>query len=570
MTKLALPIGVDDFKEIVEKEYYYVDKTLFIKELLDLKGKINVFMRPRRFGKSLNLSMLKYFFEKTEEDNSKLFEGLKIWKAGEEYREKQGKYPVIHVSFKSTKTASWDEMKKSFQSVIRSEFLRHEYLMSSESLNSFEKNDFKSVLLSDNNLNIDDYKMSIKNLSVYLEKHYGEKVILLIDEYDVPLQTAYTNGFYSKAVSFVSGLFQESMKDAVSLEFAVVTGCLRISKESIFTGFNNPKMISILNNSYSEHFGFEEHEVEEMLKYYGFSDKFQITKEWYNGYKFGQTGVMNPWSVLMYVTDLLSDPEKLPESYWANTSGNNIVRDLISKLDRENIVSAKNDLEILMRGETVEKRLDVNVTYIDIDKSVENIWNMLFFTGYLTQVSKRRVGREDFYGLKIPNEEVAYIYETMIASWFNEEVLSKNFNVLYRSLLESDVPVLTDEINKVLGRSISYMDSQETFYHGMMLGILSCLPNYKIKSNRETGNGRSDIVLVPLSGDGPVVIMELKVAKKRKERKSKCEEALQQIEDKKYDAEFIDEGYENIIKYGIAFIEKECMVLTVKEEGDKD
>ena len=561
MTKLELPIGVDDFKEIVEKEYYYVDKTLFIKELLDLKGKINVFMRPRRFGKSLNLSMLKYFFEKTEEDNSKLFEDLKIWEAGEEYRKNQGKYPVIHVSFKSTKTKSWDEMKKAFKNVIRNEFLRHEYLVSSELLNNFEKNDFKSVLLSDDNLNIDDYKMSIKNLSVYLEKHYGEKVILLIDEYDVPLQTAYTNGFYSKAVSFISGLFQESMKDAVSLEFAVVTGCLRISKESIFTGFNNPKMISILDESYGEHFGFEEYEVEEILNYYGFSEKFETAKKWYNGYKFGQTGIMNSWSILNYVDKLRSNPEREPDAYWANTSGNNIVRDLISKLDRENIVSAKNDLEVLMRGETVEKRLDVNVTYIDIDKSVENIWNMLFFTGYLTQISKRRVGREDFYELKIPNEEVAYIYETMIASWFNEEVLSKNFNVLYRSLLESDVPVLTDEINKVLGRSISYMDSQEAFYHGMMLGVLNNIPGYTIESNRETGKGRSDIMLVPLLRSKPAVIIELKSVKKFNKLKIKCEEALRQIEEKKYGLELREKGYEKIIKYGIAFIEKECMVM---------
>ena len=563
MNKLALPIGVDDYKKMHEKNYYYVDKTLLIKELLDIMGEVNVFMRPRRFGKSLNLSMLKYFFEKTKEDNSVLFRDKKIWKCGEKYTAQQGKFPVIQISLKGTKTDNWTEMQESIRDIVCEEYLRHDYLLDSERLNKTEKKFFEIITDIERKFDNSLYKTSIKKLSKYLSKYYEEKAILLIDEYDVPLQTAYTNGFYKEAVNFISSFFQESMKDTgQSIEFAVITGCLRISRESIFTGFNNPKMISILSDSYAEHFGFEDHEVREILKYYNLENKIESVEQWYDGYKFGQTGILNPWSILNYVDELRANPNKLPKSYWANTSGNDIVRKLISKLSSNSKDKANEELIILMNGGTIKKELDLNIIYKDLDTKIDNIWNILFFTGYLTQDKVVREGRKDYYYLKIPNEEVKYIFETMISSWFEEFMQRKSFDKLYSAVLASDERTMTDEITEVLMNAISYHDYDETFYHGVMIGIFESMSGYDLKSNRESGKGRSDIILSPMVSTKPAIIMELKIAEKYNEVEKQCKKALKQIEEMKYDYDLRKDGYQNILKYGITFMGKECLVLT--------
>ena len=549
-----LPIGIDNFEEMITKGYYYIDKTLLIKDLFDYKGKVNLFTRPRRFGKTLNLSMLQYFFEKTDNDNSYLFKGFEIMEQGKGYTEHMGQYPVINLSLKSAKQPNFELAYSCLKDEIVSEFRRHEYILSSEKLTN-EKEEYKKIVKKEGNQEL--YITAIKFLSQCLEKYYDKKVIILIDEYDVPLENSYFRGFYTEMIDFIRSLFESALKTNSSLEFAVITGCLRISRESIFTGLNNLNIVSILNDQYSEHFGFIQDEVTKMLYDYELQDKDVLIKNWYNGYTFGETNVYNPWSLIKYVFDLSVNKNKFPISYWANTSSNSIVRSLIERAD----VATKEEIERLIAGETIEKPVHEDITYDEVYKTMDNLWNFMFFTGYLKKVGERMDETNQIYlKLMIPNEEVRYIFRYKVLDWFNEKIKVKDLSSMYNAIIDGEAEIFQKELRKLLKESISFNDAYENFYHGFVVGVLMNMSDYIIKSNREGGTGRSDIYIKSPSVFEPAVIIEFKVAKTVKELGQKCDEALKQIEDKEYESELKNEGYEDIKKYGIAFYKKDCMI----------
>ena len=549
-----LPIGVDNFEELINKNYYYIDKTLLIKDLLDNKGKVNLFTRPRRFGKTLNISMLQYFFEDRNKDNSYLFDGLKIMEQGPEYTQYLGMYPVINLSLKSAKQPNLNLAISCLKNEIVDEFRRHEYILESPKLKN-EKEEYEKIVRKEGGNDL--YVTSIKYLCKCLEKYYDKKVIILIDEYDVPLENSYFRGFYTEMIDFIRSLFESALKTNDSLEFAVITGCLRISKESIFTGLNNLNIISILNENYSEYFGFVEEEVKGLLKQYNLEELFDKIKEWYDGYIFGETDVYNPWSLIKYIFDLIPNKKAFPSSYWANTSSNSIVRSLIEKAD----LTTREEIEKLIAGETIEKPIHEDITYDEIYKTTDNLWNFMFFTGYLKKVDERMDSDDNILlTLKIPNKEVKYIFKNKILEWFNEKIKVKDLSVLYNAILEGDTETFELELVTILEETISFYDSYESFYHGFLVGTLMNIDRYIIKSNREMGNGRSDILIRYPNRRGKAVIIEIKVAKEISKLEEKCDEALEQIETKRYDAPLIQDGYKNVIKYGIAFYKKDCMI----------
>ena len=550
-----LPIGVDDFKKLIDENYYYVDKTLLIKELLDNKGEVNLFTRPRRFGKTLNMSMLQYFFEKTEEDNSYLFNGLKIMNESKEYLNYMGKYPVINLSLKSAKQTTFEMSYKKIREAIADEFKRYSEVLNGNVLFEDEKEDFTNIMLQKADLSI--YNTSLKLLSKCLKRYYKENVIILIDEYDVPLENAFFEGFYDEMVKFLRSLFESALKTNPSLEFAVITGCLRISKESIFTGMNNLEIISILNKSYEEYFGFTNAEITKICKDYDINDKYSEIKEWYDGYVFGDENVYNPWSVVRYVKDVGVNGEKYPLPYWSNTSSNSIVKSLIEKAD----LITKEEIESLIEGNAIEKPIHEDITYNEVYDSMDNLWNFMFFTGYFKKVSEKINSIGDrFIKLAIPNKEVKYIFRTKIEKWFKEMIKGENLDELFESMFQGNEKKFEEKIISILEKSISFNDSYENFYHGFLTGILSTLHNYKVKSNRESGIGRGDIIIQYPNRRGKAVIIEIKVAKDVKDLEKKCNEALEQIEENKYDMELVQDGYKDILKYGITFFKKECMV----------
>ncbi|KLU70694.1 MAG: hypothetical protein RHS_3493 [Robinsoniella sp. RHS] len=552
-----LPVGVEDFCEMITKKFYYVDKSIMIKELLDLKGKVNLFTRPRRFGKTLNMSMLQYFFEISEENNKEIFLDLKIARTGEQYMKYQGKYPVINLTLKGAKQANFEYAILSIKRAISSEFQRHrKEVLKYEA----EKDRVLKILDAEGDTGV--YLDSIQLLSKCLYEYYQTPVIILIDEYDVPLENAYFRGFYDEMVSFVRSLFESALKTNKYLEFAVMTGCLRISKESIFTGLNNLEIISILSVHYSEHFGFTEIEMDDMLKYYGLEEKKETIKDWYDGYLFGNTEVYNPWSIVRYVKDSYYGSHGFPISYWGTTSSNSIVRTMVEKA---NDLQTKSDLEMLMQGDEIEKPVHEDVTYDEIYNSTNNLWNFMFFTGYLKKVSERFDDNGDhFITLKIPNKEVAYIFRHKIMGWFQEMIQSRNLQNLYLAIIKSDEAEVEQELKQLLRDTISYEDYNENFYHGFLLGCLSGMSDYYVKSNRESGDGRSDIIIRHPDFNEKAVILELKCTASPRKMEDKCQEALNQIEVKHYDDELIEEGYEDIIKYGIAFCKKNCLVRVKK------
>ena len=552
-----LPIGVDDFKKLINENYYYVDKTLLIKELLDNKGEVNLFTRPRRFGKTLNMSMLQYFFEKTEEDNSYLFKGLKIMNESKEYLDYMGKYPVINLSLKSAKQPTFEMSYKKIREAIADEFKRYSEVLNGNVLFEDEKEDFTNIMLQKADLST--YNTSLKLLSKCLKRYYKENVIILIDEYDVPLENAFFEGFYYKMVKFLRSLFESALKTNPSLEFAVITGCLRISKESIFTGMNNLEIVSILNKSYEEYFGFTNDEITKICKDYDINDKYSEIKEWYDGYVFGDENVYNPWSVVRYVKDIAINGEKYPSPYWSNTSSNSIVKTLIEKADDD----TKEEIESLIEGKSIEKPIHEDITYDEVYKSMDNLWNFMFFTGYFKKVSESMSSTgQKFIKLEIPNKEVKYIFITKIKSWLDERIENENFDDMYNAMFAGDEKSFENEITDLLLDTISFHDSYENFYHGFLAGILAKLRsyNYKVKSNRENGMGRSDIIVQSTVKKGKAIIIEIKVAKDIKDLEKKCNEALEQIEKNKYDVELIQYGYKDILKYGITFFKKKCMV----------
>ena len=548
-----LPIGVENFEEIIEKGYYYVDKTLLIKDLIDLRGKVNLFTRPRRFGKTLNMSMLRYFFEKSDEDQSHLFAGTKIMDAGRKYLEEMGQYPVISLSLKSMKQASYESAFHCLKEEIAREFKKRPQMI--QNLTS-EDDRTKYHLLMNRNADDEEYLTSLKFLSECLYSFYGRKTVILVDEYDVPLENAYFSGFYDRMVALIRSLFESALKTNDTLEFAVVTGCLRISKESIFTGLNNLNVVSIMDTSYAEHFGFTQNEVDQMLMHYGLEQNRDAVRTWYDGYRFGETEVYNPWSVISYVNSCYKDKAALLRPYWSNTSSNSIVRTLVERAD----LSVKQEIEALIEGKTITKPIHEDITYDDMDSTQDNLWNFLFFTGYLKKISEPQEGEDILVEMAIPNSEVRYIYKNMVLRWFEEKTKDKKFSLLYESILNGDREKIAEILSENLMETISFYDYQESYYHGFLAGMLKNIGNYIVLSNRESGNGRPDILLKYPSVRGKAIILEIKVAHTYQELESKCDEALRQIEEQKYEEPLRQEGYSDILKYGVAFYRKECMV----------
>ena len=558
--KKPLPIGVDNFQKIIANDYYYIDKSLLIKELLDLKGEVNLFTRPRRFGKTLNLSMLRFFFEDTGDaaENAytrKLFDGLKIMEAGDIYTDQMGQFPVINLTLKSAKQSSFDSAYYKLREAIAAEFKRHDFLLESSELSEKEKQLFLSI--ADEEAEYDAYSGALQFLSKCLFKGTGKKTIMLIDEYDVPLENAWFNGFYDGMVEFSRSLFESALKTNDFLNFAVITGCLRISKESIFTGLNHLNIISIIDKRYSEHFGFTSCEVENTMSYYGHEERYTDMKTWYNGYTFGDTEIYNPWSVIKFMYDLEADGKAFPRPYWANTSSNNIVREMIKSADNK----TREQVEELLNGGTLNIRVHEEITYEDINGIGENLWNFLYFTGYLTKLNERFEGRSIIIEIVIPNEELKSVYENIIMNWFKEKLVKQDFRNLYKAMEEGDAEKMGKILTEQLMDTISFYDSAENFYHGFLAGILNQSDNYLVRSNRESGNGRTDLVVKSPSLRGRAFILELKVSGSIDDLESDAEKAISQIYEKKYMEEVRREGYKQIACYGISFYRKDCEVI---------
>ena len=558
MSWTPLPIGVENFEELRSKGYYYVDKTLFIKELLDMMGKVNLFTRPRRFGKTLNMSMLRYFFEKSEKDPAELFQGLKIMDAGERYLAHMGKYPVISVSLKSMKQYSYELAFNMLKKAVREEYKRHwEMVKAAGILGEEEIGRYQRI--RDLKGTENDYADSLKFLSECLYTCTGQKSILLIDEYDVPLENAYFSGFYDRMVALIRSLFESALKTNDNLEFAVVTGCLRISKESIFTGLNNLNVMTVSDPYFCDSFGFTDDDVKELLDYYGLGAYHDAMRDWYDGYQFGNVSIYCPWDVIKYAQILLRDPEAEPENYWANTSGNGIIRRLLQKADQ----TTRDEVEQLINGETIVKTVRQELTYRDIEDSIDNIWSVLYSTGYLT--SRGRLPGKQMK-LALPNREVRELFIDLVKDWFREETRAdtSRINRFCAAFPKGDVATIQDMLHDYLWDSISVRDTavrsnmKENFYHGMLLGLLQSQGSWIVRSNAETGIGYSDISVATPERLGMVI--ELKYAEDGN-LEAACTKALAQIDEKKYDEALRRRGMKKILKYGIAFWEKECQVV---------
>lgn len=572
-----IPIGIEFYKEMVDKDYYYVDKTLLIKDILDAGTKVSLFTRPRRFGKTLSLMTLRTFFEDERDwygnkvDNCRYFEGKKISLCGEEYLAKQGAFPVISLTFKSAKQPEFGMAYAALVDSIAEEFRRHQYICEGGVLEEDEINRFRQIIRwGADEKNRDGemvsvisltYATALAFLSRCLKKYHGRNVIILIDEYDVPLENSYFSGFYDRMAEFIRSLFESALKTNDALEFAVVTGCLRISKESIFTGLNNLEVISVLNQGYAEYFGFLGEEVREMLRHFSLEEKEEELKKWYDGYLFGNTEVYNPWSVLNYVKGAAVYHEKTPKPYWANTSSNSIVRELVDGAGRD----TRKELDELIAGGTIEKPVHEDITYGDIFSSQDNLWNFLFFTGYLKKVGERFYFDRTYITLAIPNHEISYIYNNTILLWFDKKVKTLDRSRFYKALICGDSSVVEEELKRELVECISFYDAAEQFYHGFMVGMLGGLGEYLLRSNREAGNGKPDILMVPEDECGTVLIFELKHVEKYNRMESGCDAALFQIKEKQYDIECREDGFTKFIKYGICFYKKSCRVKSVIE-----
>ena len=562
--KKAIPIGIESYKEMIDRDYYYIDKTRLIVDLLTQKSKVTLFTRPRRFGKTLAQSMLRTFFEEEIDadgravDNSGYFSGKKIMEAGAQYTGHMGKYPVIFLSMKSAKQPDFEMAYDSLLDEIIREYDRHRYLLGSDRLTGDIKERYSAILAG--KAGKAAYAKSLAFLSDCLEKYHCQKTIILIDEYDVPLENAYFKGFYNQMIDFMRSLLESALKTNDSLQFAVITGCLRISRESIFTGLNNLEVVSVLDENYAEHFGFTQGEVDSLLDFYNVSSIKDDVKSWYDGYLFGDTGVYNPWSIINYVKDTIYHNTEFPKPYWSNTSSNSIIHELVVKADSSTV----QEIEHLLMGEAIEKPVHEDITYGDIHQSEDNLWNFLFFTGYLKAAGRSFHSDIIYLKMKIPNREIRYIYNNTIQEWFHKKTEAADFSSLYRAILSGDTETAENFLKKQLRESISFMDSAEKFYHGFLLGLLGGLQDYRKKSNLESGSGRYDITLIPYDEQQPAVILELKRAKKFTEMENLCREALHQIDEKNYADALIEEGYPIILKYGVCFCKKSCMVKLAK------
>ena len=568
---LKLPVGIDDFRKLRESHFYYVDKTRLIEQLLLNWSEVTLFTRPRRFGKTLNMSMLKSFFDIGTD--KALFDGLYISGNKELCDEYMGKFPVIFLSLKSVEGLTYDEAFEAFVRIMGKEVTRLSFLADSDKLTQIEQEQYKGLTIMKNGrLVFDKEKLisSLQLLSQLLYKHYGKKVVILIDEYDVPLDKAFQNGYYKEMVSLIRGLFGQALKTNEFLQFAVLTGCLRISKESIFTGLNNFKVMSITDSRFDEQFGFTDSEVKKLLSDYGMDSHFDEVKEWYDGYHFGRADVYCPWDVINHVDHLRDDSDAKPQTYWINSSGNSLVRRLINRADS----STKDEIERLIAGEAIEKVIRQDLTYDEIENSIDNIWSVLFTTGYLTKIGEVKLPDSESYAymLVIPNKEVREVFVLQIQEWFKAVVANDNdtMSLLSKAILDKDEAILARQLNIVMGRMISILDTKapddmkENFYHGLLLGLLrGSNPDWLIKSNRESGDGFSDILIKPENPDLGIVI-EVKYAKEFKGLDAACDAAMAQIKQKRYDETLRDEGRCDILAYGIAFCRKRCRVVGEK------
>ena len=585
-------IGYENYKDFIDKDMYYIDKTLLIRDTVEKGGQTTLFTRPRRFGKTLAMSTIRTFFEKeiTRDgkvvDNSRYFAGKKIMEADGSILSMMGQYPVINLSLKGAKSDNFFDAFYALRFAIQDEFARHEYLIRSDRLSDKTNAAFKmiyadgskwkelmgSLLSQDERENVITnevalFRNSLKVLSQALKEYHRKNTIILIDEYDVPLESAYFNHYYDRMVGFMRSLFEAALKTNDNLEFAVVTGCLRISKESIFTGLNNLQICSIRNNDFGEYFGFTQEETSQMLIDYDMPQKEQEVMDWYDGYHFGESEIYNPWSVIKYVKDHVSKIDTLPESYWANTSSNAIIKDLIYRANG----AGKDELEKLIAGGTIEKQIHEDITYDDIYKSDDNLWNFLFFTGYMKRISERHDGQDNYVTMTIPNKEVKSIYVNQIRDWFDTEIKNKaDRSDLYKAITDKDGEAIGDYLTELLSKMISTFDSAESFYHGFFLSLLYEMSRYSARSNREEGEGRPDVVLYPTRPTDPAYIFEIKQRQKFNEMRGGIQEAFEQIDDRHYEDGIIDDGYAGVISFGMCFCKKSCIVEYKGERWEKE
>lgn len=562
---VKLPVGIENFEEIRTNGYYYVDKTNLIEQLFESRGKVNLFTRPRRFGKTLNMSMLKYFFEIGADPS--LFDGLNISRNEQLCKEHMGKYPVIFLTLKNVDGLDFQEAKQRFIDLIGTEASRFRFLVDSDRLTLDDKERYKALIAIKNgaySMSNQVFTRSLKTLSELLNKYYDQKTVILIDEYDVPLDKAFQQGYYREMVSLIRGIFGDALKTNDSLSFAVLTGCLRISKESIFTGLNNFKILSITDVRFDEQFGFTDKEVNDILSYYHMEDRMKETKQWYDGYHFGNVDVYCPWDVINHVDRIKDDPGARPETYWINTSGNDLVRRFVNKANK----TTRNEIERLIAGEAIEKQIRLDLTYDEIDNSIDNLWSVLFTTGYLTQIG---LTEEGAYKLVIPNKEVREVYKLQIQEWFEKSLFSNvdQLQSFWKSFAVGNIEEIEKYLNRVLSNSISVFDTKgrneekESSYHNLLTGILTGNADWLVKSNVEAGEGFADIIVETDDPDAGI-ITELKYTRDTKEMEQACKKAIAQIKDRRYQEYLLNDERRDILLYGIAFCKKRCKVIAEK------
>lgn len=559
---LKLPVGIENFEKIRREGFYYIDKTKLIEQLLDQWGEVNLFTRPRRFGKTLNMSMLHYFFRIGTDKT--LFEDLYISQNKTLCKEYMGNYPMIFVSLKSVEGLSFEDAKYQLAELIGNEAEQFRFLLESEKLTDNEKDRYRALIRMHNGqYEIGDGVLtsSLQLLSKLLCKHYGKKTIILVDEYDVPLDKAFQNGYYKEMVALIRALFGKAFKTNDYLQFSVLTGCLRVSKESIFTGLNNFKVLSVTDARFDEQFGFTEKEVKQLLESYHLELAMDEIKKWYDGYRFGDADIYCPWDVINHVDRLCTEPDAEPQSYWINTSGNSLVKRFIDKADK----NTRDEIERLINGERIEKSVRLELTYDEIDTSIENLWSVLFTTGYLTQEGKSKSG---IYQLKIPNEEIREVFRSQIQEWFRTTVLkdTDELDTFWNAFINGDAQILEESLTRMLGRTISVLDpkgsqtEKEKYYHAFLTGLLVGNGKWGVLSNREAGEGFADLI-VETENPNTGVIIELKSVDKFSDLDRACERAMEQIKNRRYDEYLRNEGRSDIIAYGISFFKKRCRVL---------
>ena len=551
--KLPLPIGISDYRK-ASSEYYYVDKTLLIRDFIDERPQVSLFTRPRRFGKTLNMDMIRVFFERSEEDTSAYFRDKKIWECGKEYQKYQGKYPIIYVTFKDVKCEDWEMAYDLIYKILRNEFERHSELLASDKISAYDKQYLTSVLRGEANEN--DVACAFLNLSRLLHIHYGVAPMIIIDEYDTPIQQGHVRGYYDKVINFMRTLFSGGLKDNPHLSYGFLTGILRVAKESIFSGLNNIKVNSILDNRYSEYFGFTSEEVQEMAEYYGAPEKYDELCEWYDGYRFGKTEIFNPWSVIGYFNN-----ECIPRAFWQSTGSNDIISEVLGNAT----IETYEKLESLMQGKSFVTHIDTGVIYPQLQNNPSSIYSFLLVTGYLKAVTNDQpFGGDYMCEVALPNKEISYVYSKEILYKYENVIPPAAATAIQEAIYTMDIPKLQNKLETFLLQTISFHDAaNETFYHGLILGLLAMLDNqYHITSNREAGNGRFDIQMLPLNKKLPGILIELKAGKDCTEGQLNelAETALTQINDRQYDVEMSAQGVKDILKYGIAFSGKSASI----------